>query len=174
MYSGSFTVPPTTAKYDFLLSWYVVSAIIAGGFVIGLLLFFAVKYRAREGAPPPSKGPESLWVVVAVVLIMGAALAAAGYQSFAAETNIEIPNLIIKVAGKISTKNGVPVILHVERRDDVLLSQRSSFLHRGLPQFHAPVQARTRAAAGELLLAGITTVVTVEERLAERIADVLV
>ena len=68
------------------------SAIIAGGFVIGLLLFFAVKYRAREGAPPPSKGPESLWVVVAVVLIMGSALAAAGYQSFAAETNIEIPN----------------------------------------------------------------------------------
>jgi len=92
MYSGSLTVPPTTATYNFLLSWYVVSAIIAGGFVIGLLLFFAVKYRAREGAPPASKGPESLWVVVAVVLIMGSALAAAGYQSFAAETNIEIPN----------------------------------------------------------------------------------
>jgi len=74
------------------LTWYVISAIIAGGFVIGILIFFAVKYRAREGAPPPSKGPESLWVVVAVVLIMGSALAAAGYQSFAAETNIEIPN----------------------------------------------------------------------------------
>jgi len=70
----------------------LVSAIIAGGFVIGLLLFFSVKYRAKEGAPPASKGPESLWIVVAVILIMGGALGAAGYQSFASQTNIEIPN----------------------------------------------------------------------------------
>lgn len=68
------------------------SAIIAGGFVIGLLIFFAVKYRAREGGPPASKGPENLWIVVAVVVIMAGALVAAGYQSFASETNIEIPN----------------------------------------------------------------------------------
>lgn len=92
MYSGSFTVPPTTATFDFLFNWYLVSAIIAGGFVIGLLIFFAVKYRAREGGPPASKGPENLWIVVAVVVIMAGALAAAGYQSFASETNIEIPN----------------------------------------------------------------------------------
>jgi len=92
MHSGSLTVPPTTATFNFLLNWYLISAIIAGGFVIGLLLFFAVKYRAREGAPAASKGPESLWVVLAVILIMGAALGAAGYQSFASETNIEIPN----------------------------------------------------------------------------------
>jgi plastocyanin len=77
MYSGSLTVPPTTATFDFLFNWYLVSAIIAGGFVIGLLIFFAVKYRASEGAPPPSKGPESLWVVLAVVLIMAGALGAA-------------------------------------------------------------------------------------------------
>jgi len=92
MFSGSLTVPPTAATFDFLFNWYLVSAIIAGGFVIGLLLFFSVKYRAKEGAPPASKGPESLWIVVAVILIMGGALGAAGYQSFASQTNIEIPN----------------------------------------------------------------------------------
>jgi len=92
MLSGSLTVPPTTATFNFLFNWYLVSAIIAGGFVIGLLLFFSVKYRAKEGAPPASKGPESLWIVVAVILIMGGALGAAGYQSFASQTNIEIPN----------------------------------------------------------------------------------
>ena len=60
--------------------------------MIGLLLFFSVKYRAKEGAPPASKGPESIWIVVAVIVIMGGALGAAGYQSFASQTNILIPN----------------------------------------------------------------------------------
>ena len=91
MYSGFLTVPPTTATFDFLFNWYLVSGIIAGGFVIGLLLYFAARYRARRGGPPASKGPESVWVVLAVVLIMGSVLAAAGYQSFASATNIEIP-----------------------------------------------------------------------------------
>jgi len=92
MVSGILTVPPTTATFDFLYNWYLVSGIIAGGFVVGLLLLLAVKYRAREGGPPASKGPESLWIVVAVVVIMAVALGAAGYQTFASATNIEIPN----------------------------------------------------------------------------------
>lgn len=103
MLSGILSVPPTAATFNFLLDWYTVSAIIAGGFVIGLLLFFAVKYRAKEGAPPPSKGPESIWVVVAVVVIMALALGAAGYQTFASTSNIEVPNsanaITIKVTG---------------------------------------------------------------------------
>jgi cytochrome c oxidase subunit 2 len=103
MYSGSLTVPPTTATFDFLLNWYLVSGIIAGGFVIGLLLYFSVKYRARKGSPPASKGPESLWAVVAVVLIMGSVLAAAGYQSFASTSNIKVPaasdSVTIRVTG---------------------------------------------------------------------------
>ena len=92
MHVGLLSVPPTTATYNFLLDWYLVSAIIAGGFVIGLLIFFAVKYRAKRGAPPPSKGPESLWMPIAVVAIMALALGAAGYQTFASASNIEIPN----------------------------------------------------------------------------------
>ena len=92
MHVGLLSVPPTTATYNFLLDWYLVSAIIAGGFVIGLLIFFAVKYRAKRGAPPPSKGPESLWIPIAVVAIMALALGAAGYQTFASASNIEIPN----------------------------------------------------------------------------------
>jgi cytochrome c oxidase subunit II len=92
MLSGVLQVPPTVGTFNFLFNWYVASAIIAGGFVIGLLLFFAVKYRARPGGPPASRGPESLWVVVAVVVIMAGALGAAGYQTFASTSNIEIPN----------------------------------------------------------------------------------
>jgi len=80
-----------------------VSAIIAGGFVIGLILLFSVKYRAREGAPPPRKGPESVWIAVAVVVIMALALGAAGYQTFASSSNIQIPNtpnsVTIRVTG---------------------------------------------------------------------------
>ena len=89
---GLLSIPPTTATFNFLLDWYLVSAIIAGGFVIGLLVFFAVRYRAKRGAPPPSKGPESLWIPIAVVVIMALALGAAGYQTFASASNIEVPS----------------------------------------------------------------------------------
>ena len=102
MYSVVLTVPPTTATFDFLFNWYLVSGIIAGGFVVGLLLFFAVRYRAREGAPPPSKGPESLWVVLTVVVIMALALGAAGYQTFASATNIAIPTTPNSVTIKVT------------------------------------------------------------------------
>lgn len=103
MVSGLSAVPPTTATFSFLVDWYLVSAIIAGGFVIGMLLFFSFKYRARPNSPPPQRGPESVWVVVAVVAIMALALGAAGYQTFASSSNIEIPNdpgaITIKVTG---------------------------------------------------------------------------
>ena len=89
---GLLSIPPTTATFNFLLDWYLVSAIIAGGFVIGLLVFFAGRYRAKRGAPPPSKGPESLWIPIAVVVIMALALGAAGYQTFASASNIEVPS----------------------------------------------------------------------------------
>jgi cytochrome c oxidase subunit II len=103
MVSGLATVPPTTATFSFLVDWYLVTAIISGGFVIGMLLFFSFKYRARPNSPPPQKGPESVWVVVAVVAIMAIALGAAGYQTFASSSNIEVPNnpnaVTIKVTG---------------------------------------------------------------------------
>jgi cytochrome c oxidase subunit II len=103
MVSGLATVPPTTATFSFLVDWYLVTAIISGGFVIGMLLFFSFKYRARPNSPPPQKGPESVWVVVAVVAIMAVALGAAGYQTFASSSNIEVPNnpnaITIKVTG---------------------------------------------------------------------------
>jgi len=92
MHSVPLVLPPTVASYTYVWNWYLISAIIAGGFVIGLLLFVAVKYRDRKGAPPPSKGPESIWIAVAVVVIMALALFAAGYQTFAAAGNLEIPD----------------------------------------------------------------------------------
>jgi cytochrome c oxidase subunit II len=103
MLSGLLQTPPTVATYDYVFNWYLTTAIISGGAVIGMLIFFAIKYRDRKGAPPPRKGPESLWVVVAVVVIMASALFAAGYQTFAAGSNIAIPNdpnaITIKVTG---------------------------------------------------------------------------
>lgn len=85
-------VPPTTATWTFLFDWYLASGVIAGGFVIGLLLFFAIRYRARGSAPSSFRGrPESPWIALAVVLIMASVLFAAGYQTFASASNIEIP-----------------------------------------------------------------------------------
>lgn len=92
MLSGILSLPPTTATYDFVFNWYLVSAVIAGGFVIGLIVIFSVKYRAKEGSSLGRKGPESLWIPIAVVVIMSLVLAAAGYQTFASSSNIEIPN----------------------------------------------------------------------------------
>jgi cytochrome c oxidase subunit 2 len=86
------TVPPTSATWTALFNWYLTSGVIAASFVIGLLLFFAFRYRARENAPASFKrGPESPWIVLAVVVIMASVLVAAGYQTFASASNIEIP-----------------------------------------------------------------------------------
>jgi cytochrome c oxidase subunit 2 len=85
-------LPPTTATWTSLFNWYLTSGVIAGGFVIGLLLFFALRYRARGSASVSYKRrPESPWIVLAVVVIMASALFAAGYQTFASASNIEIP-----------------------------------------------------------------------------------
>ena len=92
MLSGLLSFPHTAATYSFFVNWFVVLSIVSGGFVIGLMLFYAVKYRDRPGAPPPTKGPENVWIVVAVVAIMAVALGAAGYQTFAASSNIEVPH----------------------------------------------------------------------------------
>lgn len=93
MYTGLLSTPPTVATFQFVFDWYLVSGVVAGSFVIGLLIFFAVRYRAKDNVPLSTvKRPESLWIVLAVVLIMGGALFAAGFQTFAASSNIEIPN----------------------------------------------------------------------------------
>jgi len=85
-------LPPTTATWDFLFNWYLVSGAIAAVFVIGLLLFFAVRYRSRGAAPAPHpKERDRLWIPAAVVVIMALVLFAAGAQTFASASNIEIP-----------------------------------------------------------------------------------
>lgn len=85
-------VPPTTATWDFLFNWYLVSGLVAAVFVIGLLLFVAIKYRAGGRASASyEKKAERWWIPVAVVVIMGTVLFAAGYQTFVSASNIEIP-----------------------------------------------------------------------------------
>lgn len=84
--------PPTAATWNFVFDWYLASGIIAATFVIGLILFFAVRYRAKPGSPTQLKHkPEKARIAIAVVVIMALVLIAAGYQTFAASSNIEIP-----------------------------------------------------------------------------------
>src|ERR1700732_323221 len=67
---------------------------------------------------------------------------------------------------------GAPSV--IEPRDAVLLAQRAGLVHGRRPELHPSVEAGAGAAARELLLAGLALVVRAEQRLAERIADVLV
>jgi cytochrome c oxidase subunit 2 len=86
------SAPPTAATFSFLFDWYFVSGLAAATVVIGLLVLLAVRYRAKDDESGPRRyKPESVWIPVAVVLIMGSVLLAAGYQTFASSTNIEIP-----------------------------------------------------------------------------------
>jgi len=94
MYWGVLSaVPPTTATWDFLFRWYVLFGVSAGAVVTGTLLYVAIHYRSRDGTSGPSGYKPTSWkVVLAVALIMGTILAGAGYQTFAAFTNIDIPH----------------------------------------------------------------------------------
>ena len=72
--------------------------------VISTLLYLVVKYRARDDKVPDKNFKPITWkVVFAIVLIMGVILASAGYQTFAAFTNINIPDdpgaVTIRVTG---------------------------------------------------------------------------
>jgi len=105
MYSGVFsTVPPTSATWTFLFHWYLLFGVSAAIVVISMLLYVAIHYRAKRGQEVRQEFKPTTWkAVLAVVLIMGVVLAAAGYQTFAAFTNIDIPNnpdaVTIKVTG---------------------------------------------------------------------------
>ena len=73
---------------------------------------------------------------------------------------------------RLATLRGdLPELGVIERRDDIQLAERSRFLHGGLPQFHASVQARTRTASRELRMARIERGVLIDQLAAEWIAD---
>jgi len=93
MYSGALsTVPPTTATWDFLFNWYIISGVPAAIVVLSLLVYVAYHYRAKEGKATVQQYKPTSWkVALAVALLMGVILAGAGYQTFSAATNIEIP-----------------------------------------------------------------------------------
>ncbi len=105
MYSGVLqTVPPTEATFNFLFNWYLVSGAVAAVFVLGMLWYLVVKYRDKPGPREAYVPKKDNWkIALAVVIIMGSVLAAAGYQTLAAAGNIEIPNdpnaVTIKVTG---------------------------------------------------------------------------
>jgi cytochrome c oxidase subunit 2 len=84
--------PQTVATYDNLFNLYLTFGTAAAVIVIGLLLFFAIKYRARDGHDP-SKYPVPGWKIALVTaLITASVLVTAEYQTFASESNIVVPN----------------------------------------------------------------------------------
>ena len=94
-------VPPTTATWDFLFNWYLFFGTAAAVVVLGMMVFFIVRYRAKGKEPAPHHKPEGWKVVLVTVLITLAILAAAEYQTFAGFSNIEVP------------QSGDPVYIHV-------------------------------------------------------------
>jgi len=105
MHSGLLSaVPPTTATFDFLFHWYLFFGVSAAVIVISMLMYVVVRYRSKGGQAPDQKYKPTSWkVVLAIVVIMGVVLAGAGYQTFAAFRNIDIPNtpgdVTVKVTG---------------------------------------------------------------------------
>jgi len=105
MLSGALSAtPPTVATWTWVFHWYIYFGVSTAVVVISALLYVVVHYRAKGEAAPAQKIKPTGWkVVLAIVLIMGAILAGAGYQTFAAFTNINIPDpansVTIKVTG---------------------------------------------------------------------------
>lgn len=105
MYSGSLAAtPPTVATWNWVYHWYLYFGAATAAVVICALLYAVIRYRAKGEAGPTHQFKPTSWkVVLAIVLIMGAILAGAGYQTFAAFTNINIPNdpgaVTIRVTG---------------------------------------------------------------------------
>jgi len=72
--------------------------------VLSMLFYVVIRYRSKPGQAQQREIKPTSWkVVVVIVIIMGIVLAGAGYQTFAAFTNIDIPNspnaVTIKVTG---------------------------------------------------------------------------
>ena len=105
MYSGALSAtPPTVATWTWVFHWYLYLGAGTAIVVISTLLYLVVKYRARDDKVPDKNFKPITWkVVFAIVLIMGVILASAGYQTFAAFTNINIPDdpgaVTIRVTG---------------------------------------------------------------------------
>jgi len=84
--------PQTAATYDSLLNWYLFFGVGAAIVVIGLMLFFAVRYRSKGASGPTAHKPEGWKIALVTVVISLSILTAAEYQTFAGFSNIEIPD----------------------------------------------------------------------------------
>lgn len=86
-------VPPTTSTFDFLFNWYLFFGAGAAVVVIGMLVLFMIRYRARGKDSTPIRHKTEGWKIVLVtVMITLSILTAAEYQTFASFGNIEIPS----------------------------------------------------------------------------------
>jgi len=84
--------PQTAATFNFLYNWYLFFGVGAAVIVIGLLVFFSVRYRARGAAGPLKHKPEGWKIALVTVVISLSVLTAAEYQTFASFSNIQIPD----------------------------------------------------------------------------------
>ncbi len=95
--------PQTAETFSQLFNLYLAFGTAAAVIVISLLVFFVIRYRARDGHDP-SKYPVPGWKVALITaMITLSVLVTAEYQTIASESNITIPNdtnaIHIKVLG---------------------------------------------------------------------------
>lgn len=84
--------PQTVATFDSVLNWYLFFGVGAAIVVIGLLVFFSVRYRSRGTSGPVKHKAESWKIALVTVVISLSILTAAEYQTFNGFSNIEIPD----------------------------------------------------------------------------------
>lgn len=84
--------PPTVATFTSLYSYYLDAGIAAAVVVIGLMLFLAIRYRARPtDTGPVRKRPENWKVALVILVICLAVEIPAEYKTYMSESNITIP-----------------------------------------------------------------------------------
>lgn len=86
------TLPQTAETYDNLLRVYLIFGVGAAVVVLGLMVFFAIRYRTKPGKDPANHSVPGWKVALITAIITASILTTAEYETFASETNITIPN----------------------------------------------------------------------------------
>ena len=84
--------PQTVETYTQLFNLYFAFGVAAGVIVIGLMVYLAIRYRAKSGHNPSAHPVPGWKVALITALISASILITAEYNTFASESNITIPS----------------------------------------------------------------------------------
>lgn len=86
--------PPTVSTFNSVYTYYITAGVAAAVVAISLLIFLAVRYRAKPGAPGPiRKRPEGWKVALVILLVCLAVEIPAEFMTYGGESNITIPTV---------------------------------------------------------------------------------